>query len=77
MIDRTEEIWADADMVVKVKEPIEVEYEHAARRAWSSSRTSTWRPMRDSPASCLTARSSALPTRPSSSMTVACPSCCP
>ncbi|MCU0575496.1 MAG: alanine dehydrogenase [Desulfobacterota bacterium] len=27
MIDRTEEIWADADMVVKVKEPIDLEYE--------------------------------------------------
>jgi len=61
-LDTVERVWASADLILKVKEPIAAEYEHFApdRR---SSPTSTWPPPPSWPGSSCARASSPLPTR--------------
>ena len=66
-----DEVWERAELLLKVKEPIEPEYRGCARTS-SSSRTSTSPPTSRSRARSRTAASSRSPTRPSRRTTAAC-----
>ena len=47
-----DEVWATADLLLKVKEPIAEEYHRHAPRARCSSPTCTWPPPRSAPTRC-------------------------
>ncbi len=66
-----EDVWADSELLLKVKEPIEPEYGRL-REGSSSSRTSTSPQTSRSPARSSTAASRASPTRPSRRTTGGC-----
>ena len=66
-----DDVFAAADLIVKVKEPVPDEY-HRFRAGRSCSPTCTWPPTAGSPSSSWNAGSTASPTRPCRPRTASC-----
>ena len=68
-----DQVWSEADMILKVKEPIADRVRPDAARVRCCSPTSIWRPAGTAPMRCSTRRSSGSRTRPCSCRTAALP----
>ena len=71
IVDTAEQVWAEADLLLKVKEPIEAEYAGCAR-ARRCSPTCTWRRPSRAPTRCWHRAPPRSPTRPCRPPTARC-----
>ena len=73
IVDQADDVWAQADLLLKVKEPIAAEY-HRLRRDQVLFTYLTWRRTQRAPGRYSTPALQRSPTRPFNSVTAPCPS---